>query len=123
MSKIRQQRTADQIQRQLSEMFQREMRDPRLQGVTVTKVLIDRELAHANVYVNAMGDESRQDEVTAALEKAGAYLRHELAGRIRMRSVPELHFHWDASLAHAEQVNQIFDQLDIPPADDDAEAA
>lgn len=118
MSKIRQQRTADQIQRLLSEMFQREMRDPRLQGVTVTRVMIDRELAHANVYVNAMGDESREDEVMAALAKAAAYLRHELAGRMRMRSVPELHFNWDVSLAHAEQVNQIFDQLDIPPADD-----
>lgn len=123
MSKIRQRRTADHIQRQLSEMLQREMRDPRLQGVTVTKVMIDRELSHANVYVNAMGDESRQDEVMAALAKAGAYLRRELAGRLQARTVPELHFQWDFSLANAAEVHEIFENLDIPPTDEDAEGA
>ena len=121
MSKIRQRRTAEQIQQILSELFLRELRDPRLQGVTVTRVLIDRELQHANIYVNALGDESRNDEVMSALEKASGYLRSELAARTRLRVVPYLHFHWDPTLAHAEEVHQILDKLEIPPITEDIE--
>lgn len=116
MSKIRQRRTADRIQRVLSVLFLRELRDPRLQDITVTEVTIDRELKYADVYVNALGDESRQKEVMAALESATGYLRRELAGRVRLRTVPHLHFHWDPTLARAEEINQILDDLDIPPA-------
>ena len=121
MSKIRQQRTADQIMRELSSMFLRDISDPRLHAITVTAVSIDRELEHADIYVNALGDESRQEEVMQALQGAGGFLRHELAGRIRMRSVPHLHFHWDPTLAHAEQVSEILNNLIIPPLELDEE--
>lgn len=121
MSKIRQRRTADRIQRVLSVLFLRELRDPRLQDITVTEVTIDRELKYADIYVNALGDESRQKEVMAALESATGYLRRELASRVRLRTVPHLHFHWDPTLAHAEKINQILDDLDIPPADSPSE--
>jgi ribosome-binding factor A len=120
MSKIRQQRTAEQIQIILSELFQRHMQDPRLQGLTVTQVMIDRELQHANVYVNALGDESMQADVEQALTKAAGFLRKELAARMRIRSIPQLHFHWDFSLAYAAEVDQILENLEIPPAEDDA---
>ena len=114
MSKIRQQRTADQIQLILSEVIARQLRDPRLQDLTVTQVKIDRELQYADVYVHALGDDSRRREVIAGLDKATGYLRRELASRMRLRTVPYLHFHWDPSLAHAEAVYQILDGLDIP---------
>jgi len=119
MSKIRQQRAADQIHLIMSALFQRQMNDPRLQGLTVTGVQIDRELQYADIYVNALGDEERQKEVMTALSKASGYLRHELAGRVRLRTVPQLHFHWDPTLAQAEEVNRILDDLDIPPLDED----
>ncbi|MDX1613269.1 MAG: 30S ribosome-binding factor RbfA [Candidatus Promineifilaceae bacterium] len=116
MSKIRQQRTAERIRLILSELVLRETRDPRLQALTFTDVTIDRELQYADVYVNALGDESREEEVLAALQGATGYFRSELASRMRLRTVPQLHFHWDPSLAHAERVNEILDSLDIPPA-------
>ncbi len=98
MSKIRQQRTAEQIRVILSDLVLRDLRDPRLQGLTITGVKIDRELQHADVYVNALGDESREAEVTAALSKATSYFRRELAGRLRLRTVPTCIFigirHW-----------------------------
>lgn len=122
MSKIRQQRTADQIHRLLSELVRRELSDPRLQAITVTQVSIDRELEHADIYVNALADEARQDEVMAGLTKASGFLRRELSQRMNVRSVPQLHFHWDPRLAHAEEVSAILDSLDIPSIDDsDAE--
>jgi ribosome-binding factor A len=119
MSKIRQQRTADQIQQILSEVIARQLRDPRLHDLTVTKVAIDRELQYADVYVHALGDDSRHRDVLAGLTKAAGYLRHELAGRMRLRTVPHLNFHWDPSLAHAEAVYQILDGLDIPPEEEE----
>jgi ribosome-binding factor A len=115
MSKIRQRRTAEQIRYILSELFLRQMHDPRLQGLTITDVKIDRELQYANIYVNALGNESRQQEVMTSLDKAVGFLRRELSGRMRVRTVPQLQFHWDPTLAHAEEINQLLDSLDIPP--------
>ena len=119
MSKIRQQRTAEQIKIIFSEIFLRELNDPRLQGLTITEVTIDRELQHADIYVHALGDESREIGVLQALKSANGFLRRELSNRMQLRSVPQLHFHWDPTLAHAEKVNEILDSLHIPPASDD----
>lgn len=118
MSKIRQERTAEQIRVLLTELLLREVSDPRLQDLTVTRVTIDRELQHANIYVNALGDESREAEVVQALQKAGGFLRYEVGQRMRLRTVPEFHFHWDPTLAYAEEVDRLLDELDIPPASD-----
>jgi ribosome-binding factor A len=115
MSKIRQQRTAERIRAVLSELILRESRDPRLQDLTFTEVRVDRELQYADIYVNALADDSREEEVMSALEGAKGFFRRELAGRIRMRTVPHLHFHWDPTLARAERLNTLLDSLEIPP--------
>ncbi|MGH2537662.1 MAG: 30S ribosome-binding factor RbfA [Candidatus Promineifilaceae bacterium] len=114
MNTIRQQRTADQIRLILSQLLLRELRDPRLSELTVTDVTVDRELQVADIYVQALGDDSRQADVTAALQGASGYLRRELAGRLRLRTVPQLRFHWDPSLAQAERISRLLDSLDIP---------
>lgn len=114
MSRIRQKRTAEQIRTIFSELVLREMRDPRLQDLTFTEVKIDRELQYADVYVNALGDDAREKEVMDALEGAKGYLRRELAARLQSRTVPQLHFHWDPTLAHAEHIGRLLDGLDIP---------
>ncbi len=121
MSKIRQQRTAEQIRYIFSELFLRDLSDPRLGGVTITEVTIDRELEHADIYVNALGDDGRQDEVIQALTGATGYLRRELSGRTRLRKAPQLHFHWDPRLAYAQEVDEILNSLDIPPAEDESQ--
>lgn len=121
MSQVRQQRTATEIQRLLVEIMRRELSDPRLQDVSITDVTIDRELEHADIYVNALGDDSREKEVLQGLEKASGFLRRELGSRMRIRSVPQLHFHWDPTLARADEISAILDNLEIPPATDDSD--
>ena len=79
MSKIRQQRTAEQIRIILSELVLRQISDPRLQGLTITDVTIDRELQYADIYVNALGDDSREDDVMAALQGAKGALLHAVS--------------------------------------------
>jgi ribosome-binding factor A len=83
----------------------------------VTEVTLDAELAYAQVYVNALGDEGRQEDVMAALKRAKGLLRREVAKRVRLRSTPDLVFHWDATLERVERLNRLFETLDIPPKD------
>jgi len=116
MSKIRQERTAEQIQVTLSELFLREVADPRLAGVTVTEVLIDRELQHANIYVYALGGDEHKAEVMAGLESASGFLRSQIAQRLDLRSAPFIYFHWDPRARYADEIDQLLDGLNITPA-------
>jgi len=119
---IKQDRMAERIRGILSELLLREMRDPRLRNVTVTEVKLDPELMFADIYVNALGDESREDEVLSGLNSASGYLRRAVGQRVRLRNTPELHFHWDVTLERGERMNQLLSSLDIPeapPEDDD----
>jgi ribosome-binding factor A len=112
---IKQDRIAWRIRQILSELLLREVSDPRLQGVTVTEVGIDRELQYARVYVNALGEEVRQEEVMAGLHSANGFLRRELGKSLRLRKTPELAFVWDLRFEHGEHLNQVISALDIPP--------
>jgi ribosome-binding factor A len=123
MSKVRQERTAEQIQVILSELFLKEVADPRLAGVTITEVLIDRELLHANVYVNALGDETRQEEVMNGLQSASGFLRSQIAQRLPLRAAPFIHFHWDPRLRYVDEVNDLLDKLNIPESSDSPAAS
>ncbi len=114
MGKIKQQRIAEQIRELLSQFVLFDLNDPRVQGITITAVNLDRELQHADIKVNALGDESREAEVLAGLQSASSYLRRELSKRLRLRRMPQLHFHWDYSLAQVMKVNELLDGLEIP---------
>jgi len=111
---IKQGRMSDRIHQILSQLILREVSDPRLQDITVTEVQLDPELMYAKIYVNALGDESREEEVMQGLKKANGWLRREVGKRIRIRNTPELHFFWDETLERAERINQLISSLDIP---------
>ncbi|MBC7870658.1 MAG: 30S ribosome-binding factor RbfA [Chitinophagaceae bacterium] len=115
---IKQDRMNDRISIILSELLLREVSDPRLQGVTITEVKLDPELMFADIFVNALGDESRRVNVLTGLKSANGFLRREVGKRIRLRNTPELHFHWDMTLERGERLNQILAGLDIPAPSD-----
>lgn len=111
---IKSERVADLILDHLSQILLTNVRDPRLQGVTITEVKLDRELEHATIYVNALGEEERQDEVMEGLEKARGFLRSELAPRLHLRRMPYLHFEWDYVPAQAAHIEEVLDSLKPP---------
>ena len=124
-SPLRQKRVADRLQVEISELIQREMNDPRLELVTVTRVQIDRELEQANVFVSTVGDEARQKEVMRVLEGATGFIRREIGRRVRLRYTPQFVFHWDPAPEKVEQVARLLDELktSTPPAADTERAA
>ena len=116
---IKQERMAERVRVILSELLLRDVRDPRLYGVTITEVKMDPELVVADIYVNALGDESRQEDVLDGLKSANGFLRREIGRRVRLRVTPELHFHWDLTLERGERLNQLITSLDIPPEEEE----
>lgn len=111
VSKMRASRIADRIREELSEMLIQKISDPRLVGISITDVTVDREIAFADVYVSALEGTQRAEDVLAGLEHAQGYLRHELAQRIDLRVFPRLRFHWDPTFEKAEKIERLIASL------------
>jgi ribosome-binding factor A len=108
----RAERLAERIRTELSDILLRESADPRFRLLTITDVRVDREFALANVFVSAVDcDEERRTQILRALEGARGFLRSTLAGRIPLRTFPQLRFHWDFTPDRAEHIERLIDSL------------
>lgn len=108
---IKSERIAELIYEHLTQILLTETRDPRIEGISVTDVELDREIEHAWIMVNALGEEERAEEVLEGLERASGFLRSELARRLRLRRMPQLHFRWDYGIAEAMHIEEVLDDL------------
>lgn len=108
----RAQRVADQIQRQLAQLIQQEVRDPRIGMVTLTAVEINRELDHAQIYVTVLGDQSNIDSTLKGLKQASGYLRSKLASRLKLRVTPQLRFIFDKSLQEGNRLTALIESTE-----------
>jgi ribosome-binding factor A len=109
-------RIADQIQRELAEVIRLELRDPRV-GVgmiTLTGVEVSRDQSHAKVFFTVLGAESAAREAQEGLRRAAGFLRSNLAHRLSTRSVPELHFEFDASVERGVRLSRLIDEAVKP---------
>jgi len=120
VSKLRSQRIADRIREELSELLIQEVSDPRLAGISITDVTVDRELTCANIYISALEGEARSQEVLEGMRHAQGFLRHSLAQRIELRTCPYLRFHWDPTFERAERIEQLLASLHSETANDTA---
>ncbi len=110
-SKMRIERIADRIRQELSEMLIREVQDPRVSGVSVTDVKVDRELAYADIYVSAVEGHERAEEVLQGMESASGFMRRTLAERVDLRSFPRLRFHWDPTPERADHIERLLAEI------------
>lgn len=103
-------RIGDQIQRDLAQLIRDEVRDPRVGLVTVSGVDVTRDLAHAKVYVSALGaDADQAREMVSALNHAAGYLRKLLAHRLTIRTIPALKFVYDESFDRGARLSHLID--------------
>jgi ribosome-binding factor A len=107
----RQRRVSELIHRELSWLLMREVRDPRLADLTITEVRVTADLLLARIYFSVLGDAEAEKEALAALESAGGFLRTQLAGRVRLRLIPELVFEVDRSAAYGRRIEELLDQI------------
>ncbi|MCY4329085.1 MAG: 30S ribosome-binding factor RbfA [Endozoicomonadaceae bacterium] len=110
----RTQRVADQIQRNVANILQMEMRDARLGMVTINEVKVSTDLSYADIYVTFMGIDDDQNgfkEQIKILTEACGYIRSRLGKMSSMRSVPALRFHYDESLIRAGRISSLIDKV------------
>lgn len=106
----RSRRVGEQIQRELAELVQRELNDPRLGMVTISAVDVSRDLAVAKVYFTVLDSEHDVEQTHKGLTHAAGFLRRELGHRMKLRMVPELRFFYDSSVEHGSRLTALIDQ-------------
>ncbi|HSH46992.1 MAG TPA: 30S ribosome-binding factor RbfA [Halomonas sp.] len=105
-------RVADQLQKELAVLIQREVKDPRLGMVTVSGVEVSRDLGYADVHVTLLGetDAERVKENLDVLRHAAGFLRSQVARRIKLRHTPELRFHFDESVVRGRRLSSLIEE-------------
>ena len=106
----RAQRVAEQIQRELMDLLRFEVKDPRVGMVTVTAVEVTADLSHATIMFTHLGGGAHADDVLSGLEHAAGHLRTGLAHRLRLYSVPQLHFKYDDSIETGRRLSNLIDE-------------
>jgi len=100
------------IRQEISELLQREVKDPRLsQFIAVTEVVTSADLRHAKVFVSFISNEQQKQEALDALAGAANFLRKEMAHKLRLRHIPELEFRWDNSIERGSRIMNLIDQV------------
>ena len=100
------------IRQELSELLQRQVKDPRLgHFIAVTEVNTSADLKHARIFVSSMDQDEDKTEILKALTSASGFFRTRLAKSLRMRYTPELSFHWDDSIERGAHITDLIDQI------------
>jgi ribosome-binding factor A len=121
MSSRRQEQIAEFLRDEVSEIIAREMKDPRLGFVSITRVGLSPDLRHARIFISVFGSEEEREASLRALSGAAGFVRHQLKPRMHIRHVPEISFRLDRSLEHADQVSRTLNKIKRqlrPPAED-----
>lgn len=117
MSTRRQQQVAEFLREEISEIVLRELKDPRLGLVSITRVEVSPDLRHAQAFVSVLGTDDDFRETLNALNRASGFVRHLLRPRMHTRHIPEVSFRADHSMEYAEQMARTLNDIQIDPQD------
>lgn len=106
----RNRRVGEQIQRLLGEVLLRDVKDPRVTGVSVTAVDVSRDLSHATVWFSLLDPAADPAPVGQALGRASGLIRGKLGRAMHIRQVPALHFRHDESLERGARISELIDE-------------
>ncbi|HEY3374248.1 MAG TPA: 30S ribosome-binding factor RbfA [Candidatus Aquicultor sp.] len=104
-------RVGELIKEELSEIIQREVKDPRIGLVTVTGVEVTPDFRHATVYVSVLGNNKKRSETIKGLQSSSGFLKKELAHRIRIKYFPDLKFEIDPSIEAGMRIDKVIRKL------------
>ena len=103
-------RVGDQIQRELADLLRNEVKDPRVGPVTLTGVDVSADLSHAKVRFTHLAGKAKAQDAVDALARTAGFLRSELARRLDLYSVPQLHFEYDDSIESGMRISKLIDE-------------
>ena len=104
----RSQRVAEQLQREIAQIVQREVKDPRIGFVTISDVDVSKDFAHAQVFFTLLqSSDEQRSAAQEALNNMAGFIRHLLGKSLRMRVIPQLHFHYDKSIENGATLNEL----------------
>lgn len=116
----RTQQVGEFLREELTDIIRREVKDPRVGFMSLTRVEVPPDLRTARVYVSVLGTDEERMATLTALRSASGFIRHHLRPRLRMRQIPGLEFRDDRSMEHADQIARTLQELDRshpnPPA-------
>jgi len=107
----RSEKVADLIQKEISQMLRRTIKDPRIGFVTITRVEVSEDCRSAKVYFSVAGTLEEREKSMKGLDSARGYVRRELGKRIRLRYTPEIMFRFDPSIEYAIHIGEVIEQL------------
>ncbi len=111
MARLRVEKVQEAIQHEISNMLLHDVKDPRIQFVTITGVELTDDMSIAKVYVSLYGPDEKQEETWKALNKALGFMRSEIAKRIRLRFAPSLILVKDTSMEYSAHIQSILDKI------------
>jgi len=111
LEKLRTSRVAEQMKKEIGEIVNQKLKDPRIGFVTITDVALTNDLQQATVYVSVLGDEQEKNDTLAGLQQATGFVRSEVSRRIRLRKVPEITFSFDEAHEYGNRIDEILKEL------------
>ena len=107
----RQAQIAEAVQQYVSEMLQRELKDPRIGFTTVTSVEMSSDLKYARIYISVMGTPEERKATMEALTSGRGFIRRELASRLDLRFAPEIQFKLDTTAEYSDNISRLLNEL------------
>jgi len=117
-------RVADQIRSELATLIAREVHDPGIGFLTLTRVQMTPDLQLARVFYTSIGtsasggDDAARRNTAKALERAAPFLRRRIGQTLRLRRTPTLEFHYDESIAGQDRIERLLNELHAAPGSD-----
>jgi ribosome-binding factor A len=104
-------RVGDQVRQELAELIARDVQDPGIGFLTITRVKLTPDLQQARVFYTTIGDDKQRAETAKALRRATPFLRRQVGRRLRLKHVPELQFFYDESIEQQDRIERIIQDI------------
>ncbi|EOB0720555.1 TPA: 30S ribosome-binding factor RbfA [Staphylococcus aureus] len=111
MSSMRAERVGEQMKKELMDIINNKVKDPRVDFITITDVVLTNDLSQAKVFLTVLGNDKEVENTFKALDKAKGFIKSELGSRMRLRIMPELMYEYDQSIEYGNKIERMIQDL------------
>ena len=104
-------RVGEQLLKEIADLIEHKVRDPRVRKITLTGVRMSNDLKSAKIFFSLLGDANEIAKATKGLESAKGFIKREIGRRLELRYMPDIEFRYDPSLERGEEMEKLFNSL------------